>query len=106
MISGAQILMSVLDFKQQLLTGTLNSNTFIPSDKNVKRVQLSRSSKEVHDSKSYYQNPVLINNSPDPGVVKLVDGSGWALITTTNHVTRQMNTSAFPIYFSKGWFVF
>ena len=107
LISGAQLLMNILNLKQQLLTGTFHSNTFFKTKEDPEAdqaVQLSRSSKEVRDfsSENYYQNPLLNYNSPDPGVVRLEDGSGWALVTTTNDVTRKDNTTAFPIYFSKG----
>ena len=111
-LSTAQFLISLLDVKQQLLTGTKHSNTFFPSDENNKdqlsrsslpsSSQLSRSAKEITDSSSYYTNPLLTTNSPDPGVVRLVDGSGWAMVTTSNNVSRTSNPYAFPMYYSRG----
>ena len=50
----------------------------------------------------YYTNPVIAKNTPDPGVIKLVDGSGWVVITTSNHASRDGDNSAFPIYHSTG----
>ena len=111
-LSTAQFLVSLLDIKQQLLTGTKHSNTFFPSQENNKdqlsrlslssSSQLSRSAKEIPDSSSYYTNPLVTTNSPDPGVVRLVDGSGWAMVTTSNNVSRRTNPQAFPMYFSRG----
>lgn len=59
-LSTAQFVISLLDVKQQLLTGTKHSNTFFPSDRRSSREQqsrslssssqLSRSSKEIHNS--------------------------------------------------------
>ena len=48
-LSTAQFLISLLDVKQQLLTGTKHSNTFFPRDENNKD-QLSRSLFEVSDT--------------------------------------------------------
>ena len=109
-LSTAQFLISLLDVKQQLLTGTKHSNTFFPRDENNKdqlsrsslSSQLSRSAKEITDSSSYYTNPLVTTNSPDPGVVRLVDGSGWAMVTTSNNVSRRSNPHAFPMYYSRG----
>ena len=111
-LSTAQFLISLLDVKQQLLTGTKHSNTFFPSEENYKdqlsrsslssSSQVSRSAKEIHDSSSYYTNPLVTTNSPDPGVVRLVDGSGWAMVTTSNNVSRRSNPYAFPMYYSRG----
>ena len=105
LLSGAQIIMSLFDLKQQLLTGTLNSNSYFAKQKNVERIPLGRSAKEIRDSTSsdvFYTNPLLRVNTPDPGVTQLVDGSGWVLVATTNNASREYNSSAFPIYFSKG----
>eukprot|EP00092_Neocalanus_flemingeri_P004022 GFUD01004329.1.p1 GENE.GFUD01004329.1~~GFUD01004329.1.p1 ORF type:complete len:386 (+),score=57.74 GFUD01004329.1:247-1404(+) len=104
LLSGANIIISLLDLKQQLLTGTRNSNSYFAKHKNVERVPLGRSSKEFRESPGsdeFYINPLLRVNTPDPGVTRLVDGSGWALVSTTNNASRADNSSAFPIYFSK-----
>ena len=102
LINSAQFIISLLDLKQQLLTGNIHSNVIFSNQKNIKRQSLTRSSKEIRDPDEFYQNPLLSENSPDPGVVKLQDGSGWAMVTTTNNATYR--SSAFPIYFSKGGF--
>ena len=105
LLTGAKILMSLLDLKQQLLTGTINSNSFFTKQTNMERVPLGRSSKIIKDSRSsgdFYSNPLLSVNTPDPGVTRLVDGSGWALVATSNNASRLYNSSAFPIYFSRG----
>ena len=106
-LSAAHFVISLLDVKQQLLTGTSHSNSFFPRERtldnnNNNQLQLSRSSKEIHDSQSYYTNPLISTNSPDPGVVRLEDGSGWAMVTTSNNVSRRSNPRAFPMYYSGG----
>ena len=100
-INFAKLLIPLFDLKQQLLTGDVNSNVIFSNDSNVMRAPLvlGRSSKLIQGDLLFYQNP-LLENSPDPGVVRLEDGSGWALVTTTNNATR--NSSVFPIYFSEG----
>ena len=111
-LSIAHVLVNLLDVKQQLLTGTKHSNTHFLSEENHKdqlsrsslssSSKLSRSSKEILDGSSYYTNPLVTTNSPDPGVVRLVDGSGWAMVTTSNNVSRRSNPYAFPMYYSRG----
>ena len=54
------------------------------------------------DARSYYTNPLMTTNSPDPGVVRLVDGTGWAMVTTSNNVSRRSNPYAFPMFYSRG----
>ena len=61
-----------------------------------------RNSKEILDGSSYYINPLVTTNSPDPGVVRLVDGSGWVMVTTSNNVSRRSNPYAFSMHFSRG----
>ena len=36
-----------------------------------------------------YTNPVRAENSPDPGVTRLADGSGWVAVTTSDHADHQ-----------------
>lgn len=43
----------------------------------------------------FYVNPVVDRNHPDPGVLKLPDGSGFVAVSTSTS-----NHSAFPIMFS------
>ena len=111
-LSLAHVLVPLLDVKQQLLTGTKHSNTHFLSEEHRKD-QLSRSSlpssskllrnsKEILDDSSYYINPLVTTNSPDPGVVRLVDGSGWAMVTTSNNVSRRSNSYAFSMHYSRG----
>ena len=57
---------------------------------------------DITANRDYYTNPLLTTNSPDPGVVRLVDGSGWAMVTTSNNVSRRINPVAFPMYYSSG----
>ena len=89
----------------------------------ARSLQLGRASKEISllEEAAFFQNPVLSlcivmyctvhyctvlqvlsHNSPDPGVTRLQDGSGWALVTTTNNASRAANSPIFPIYFSGG----
>ena len=51
---------------------------------------------------SVYSNPLIATNCPDPAVIRLMDGSGYALVASSNHATKSNNDSVFPIYFSKG----
>ena len=66
-LSTAHFVISLLDVKQQLLTGTKHSNTFFPSDRRSSSnsreqlsrsssSQLSRSAKEIHDSRQCVPN--------------------------------------------------
>ena len=98
-INLAKLIIPLFDLKQQLLTGDVNSNEIFSNDTNVTPAPLSRPSELIQDDLLFYQNP-LLENSPEPGVVRLVDGSGWALVTSTNNAIK--NSSAFPIYFSEG----
>ena len=97
LLTGAHFIMSLFDLKQQILTRTPNSNTFIGNQRNKRRKAQDSTSSDV-----FYTNPLLRVNTPDPGVTQLVDGSGWVLVATTNNASREYNSSAFPIYFSKG----
>ena len=99
LINSARIVLTVLDLKQKLITGTTNSNVLFSNGSNAE-VQERSSFRDIRHSEDFYQNPVLSWNSPDPGVLRLEDGSGWALVTTTNGAAGK--SSAFPIYFSKG----
>ena len=60
-----------------------------------------------------YTNPVLPQNSPDPGALALPDGSGekrvwlysqlssgYALVTTSNFAHKSEGDPALPLYFS------
>ena len=46
-----------------------------------------------------YINPVIDENHPDPGVLKLPDGTGFVAVTTSNYANSN-DESLFPILFS------
>ena len=48
----------------------------------------------------FYTNPVVEDNRPDPGVLKLQDGSGFVAISTSKFANVN-DGPAFPIMFSK-----
>ena len=48
---------------------------------------------------SQYTNPVVNSNAPDPGGLKLHDGSGYVVVSTSDHSTATTGP-AFPIHFS------
>ena len=93
-------LLTILDIKQYIFTGSENSNSFVENE-----VRLSRRSFDTFEDllpvKSF-TNPLIHSNTPDPGVTKLVDGSGWVAVATSNHASKLGNNSAFPMYFSEG----
>lgn len=51
------------------------------------------------DDVSCYTNPVVATNHPDPGVLKLPDGTGFIMVATSNHAKKC--EPVFPILFSK-----
>ena len=51
---------------------------------------------------SEYTNPLLSSNCPDPAVTRLMDGSGYALVASSDRASRSDNSSVFPMFFSKG----
>ena len=75
LINSAQFIISLLDLKQQLLTGTFNSNSFFGQDKNRPPAKEPRLSKEIHDESSYYRNPVIKTNLPGNQSVNVNIGS-------------------------------
>jgi len=86
LLSGFLVL---LDLKENLLTGPKISERFSeyePVESNVVE---------------HYTNPLIDQNTPDPGVTKLLDNSGWALVSTSSFASKSNKSSAFPIYFSK-----
>ena len=54
---------------------------------------------DCDESGSCYTNPVIATNYPDPGVLKLPDGSGFVMVATSNHAKKCEDV--FPILFSK-----
>lgn len=83
----------LLDFKENLLTGPKISERF----------SVGEPGKSVYKDRvnTYYTNPLINENTPDPGVTKLLDNSGWALVSTSSFASKSNKSSAFPIYFSR-----
>lgn len=90
--------LSMIDMKQQLMTGTENGNCCGGGAAGVKA---SRSLGGISRPGPRYTNPVRAENSPDPGVTRLADGSGWVAVTTSDHADHQHNSTAFPLLFSR-----
>ena len=91
LLSGFLVLM---DLKENLLTGPKISERF--SDYEPGQLL------QEDPVNSYYTNSLLNQNTPDPGVTKLLDNSGWAMVATSSFASKSNNSSAFPLYFSKG----
>merc|ERR1712129_580824 len=90
-------ILSIIDMKQHIITGTQNANCCGNS-----RLKSARSF-EAADTFNWavsYTNPLIHSNTPDPGVTKLMDGSGWVAVATSDFASRANNSSAFPMYFS------
>lgn len=51
-------------------------------------------------SNTTYTNPVLATNCPDPGVLRLPDGSGFLAVCTSNFAVRSRGDPAFPLLHS------
>ena len=93
-------LLSILDVKQYIFFGSENSNSLTENE-----VKFHRRSFDTFDNfqpVKTFLNPLLMLNTPDPGVTKLADGTGWVAVATSNHASSHGNTSAFPMYFSPG----
>ena len=89
--------LSIMDMKQHIMMGTEMANCC--DDKYYKS---ARSLDTGHDNVKYYSNPVIRSNAPDPSVVRLVDGSGWLTVTTSDHSSRyDSDPRAFPLYYSR-----
>jgi len=96
-------ILSIIDMKQHIITGTENANC---CDNTKSKSARSFEAADEIESQAFYTNPLIPKNSPDPGVTKLIDGSGWVAVTTSDYATRSGNSSAFPMYFSTdlvGW---
>lgn len=91
-------ILSLIDMKQHIMTGTENANCC----GNV-RLRSARSFEATDPSNHVlsYTNPVIHSNTPDPGVTRLKDGSGWVAVATSDFATRANKSSAFPMYFSR-----
>jgi len=87
LLSGFLILM---DLKENLLTGPKISERFSDNEPG-----------KLLPEDHYYTNPLINQNTPDPGVAKLLDSSGWVMVATSSFASKSNNSSAFPLYFSK-----
>ena len=96
--------LSMMDVKQHLLMGTEMANCC--DDRNMHMKEARSIDAGLADSSGaaqhMYVNPVIRENTPDPGVVQLADGSGWVAVATSDHSSKQSpDPRAFPMYFSK-----
>ena len=97
--------LSMMDMKQQLMMGTNEANC-CEGD-----IYKSSRSLDTHTTvgetvtntvAKFYTNPVIRHNAPDPGVVRLKDGSGWVAVVTSDHSSRYTSDPrAFPLYYSR-----
>ena len=97
--------LSMMDMKQQLMMGTNEANC-CEGD-----IYKSSRSLDTHTTvgesvtntvAKFYTNPVIRHNAPDPGVVRLNDGSGWVAVVTSDHSSRYTSDPrAFPLYYSR-----
>ena len=93
-------LLTIIDIKQFIFMGSQKSNSFVGNE-----VDSNRRSFRSFDDLLYvksFTNPLIPINTPDPGVTRLADGSGWAAVATSNHASKSGNNSAFPMFFSEG----
>ena len=88
--------LSFLDFKELLFKG------WSSAAKTRKVTEDRYSEDDCLSPVNSYTNPVIAHNAPDPGVVRLADGSGWAAVTTSNHASWAGQALAFPLYYSSG----
>jgi len=86
--------------KQHIITGTQNANCCGKSRQESAR-SINIEAADTFNRDVSYTNPLIPTNTPDPGVTKLMDGSGWVAVATSDHATRSGNSSAFPMYFSR-----
>ena len=93
-------LLSVVDIKQYIFGGVQKAHKL--SESEVKLPGRSMDTLKQEFLIKTYTNPILPVNSPDPGVTRLQDQSGWVLVTTSNKHSMVGNRTAFPIYFSPG----
>ena len=93
--------LTLLDLKQVIFIGQARSKSY-SEDREIRDGSVSKYKNPYLTKVNSYKNPVISTNTPDPGVVKLVDGSGWAAVATSNYASRSGNASAFPLYYSSG----
>ena len=95
--------LSMMDMKQHLMMGTNEANC-CEGD-----IYKSSRSLDTHTdivnsavASKFYANPVIRHNAPDPGVVRLKDGSGYVAVVTSDHSSRYTSDPrAFPLYYSR-----
>ena len=55
----------------------------------------------TQDEVEYYKNPVIGENCPDPGALRVEDfGGGFVVVCSSNYARGPQQDPAFPIYFS------
>ena len=89
--------------------GILKGATYLLSLLNVNQIFNAFNNNDIRKTSNnnvvvgnFYQNPVIRENAPDPSVIKLHDGSGFALVASSEFSSVSVNSTAFPIYFSQG----
>ena len=93
--------LSMMDMKQHLMMGTKEANCCEGDVYKSSRSLDTLNSAPALASK-FYTNPVIRHNAPDPGVVRLKDGSGYVAVVTSDHSSRYTSDPrAFPLYYSR-----
>ena len=119
-VTTTSLLLSLLDLEQEMMTGSPHLNSFSGQSNKIIRWPRLRyhwawshisvtlhcraklSSEGGETGGSVYTNPLISTNCPDPAVLRLKDGSGYALVASSDHASRSTNSSVFPMYFSTG----
>ena len=114
-VTTTSLLLSILDVEQQIMTGSPHLNSFSgQTSKIIRWPGLSyhwsgyyyycrkKKGEEEEREGGVYRNPLIASNCPDPAVVRLLDGSGYALVASSDQATKSDNSSVFPVYFSTG----
>ena len=96
-ISGEQLVRSA-----SLIFSFLGSKIRQPSIVPQESIRRHSSYQKPHSYVDIYSNPIINENLPDPSVIKLPDGSGFVLVASSEYAVKDNQTSAFPMYFSKG----
>ena len=108
LVKGVTYFLSLFNIRKNIISPGVG-----PSDplayNNVDKID--KFSTYSHVVGNFYQNPVISSNLPDPSVIKLKNGQGYALVATSENAIASdnqgnfpyNNSTAFPIYFSRGW---
>ena len=109
LVKGVTYFLSLFNIRKNIISPDVG-----PSDplayNNVDKID--KFSTYSHVVGNFYQNPVISSNLPDPSVIKLKNGQGYALVATSENAIASdnqgnfpyNNSTAFPIYFSRGWY--